>query len=349
MSPPPIHADLAAAVGQTPLLKLRKLSERTGCTILGKAEFMNPGGSIKDRTAEFIIKDAEARGRIEPGGLIVEGTAGNTGIGLAALGNARGYRTLICIPATQSQEKKDLLRLLGAELLEIPAVPYANPNQYQHVAKRIAERLRASEPHGVLYADQWDNTANREGHYRVTGPEIWAQTQGQLDGFVCAMGTGGTLSGISAYLKTQNPAIKIGLADPQGASMYRWFKDGVLAASAGSSIAEGVGQGRVTQNVAGAAIDFPYTISDHEALPLLFDLLREEGLCLGGSTAINLAGAKRLAEELGPGHTIVTILCDAGTRYLSKLWNPGFLREKGLPIPAWLDPPKARPIAEFLV
>lgn len=344
-----IAENLVASIGQTPLLKLRRLSEQTGCTVLGKAEFMNPTASVKDRAARYIIADAEAQGRIEPGGLIVEGTAGNTGIGLAAVGNARGYRTLICIPATQSQEKKDFLRLLGAELLEIPAVPYSNPNQYQHVAKRVAERLQASEPHGVLYADQWDNPANWQGHYQSTGPEIWEQTDGQIDGFVCAIGTGGTLSGVSQYLKERNPAIKIALADPCGTRMYRWFKEGQLEPTEGGSIAEGIGQGRVTANVAGARVDLPYLIPDSEALPILFDLLKEEGLCLGGSSAINLAGARRLAVELGPGHTIVTILCDSGTRYLSKLWNPTFLRGKQLPVPVWLDPPQARPVDEFLV
>jgi len=340
---------LVESIGNTPLIKLRRLSEETGCTILGKAEFLNPSGSVKDRAARYIIEDAEQRKLIEPGGLIVEGTAGNTGIGLAAVGNARGYRTLICIPASQSQEKKDFLRMLGAELLEIPAVPYANPNQYQHVAKRVAEQLKDTDPGGVLYADQWDNLANRNGHLKSTGPEIWEQTGGKLDGFVCAIGTGGTLSGVGLYLKDRNPDVKIGLADPRGTKMYHWFKDGKLEPTEGSSIAEGIGQGRITANVDGTPVDLPYLIDDSEALPLLFDLLRHEGLCLGASSAINIAGARRMACDLGPGHTIVTLLCDAGTRYLSKLWNPAFLKSKDLPTPEWLDPPQARPIDPFLV
>ena len=344
-----VQEGLVESIGNTPLVKLRKLSEETGCTILGKAELLNPSGSVKDRAARYIIEDAERRNLLEPGGLIVEGTAGNTGIGLAAVGNARGYRTLICIPDSQSQEKKDFLRLLGAELLEIPAVPYANPNQYQHVAKRVAAELSATEPHGVLYADQWDNLANRNGHMRSTGPEIWEQTGGKVDAFVSAIGTGGTLSGVSMFLKERNPAIKIGLADPRGTKMYHWFKNGRLEATEGGSIAEGIGQGRVTANVDGTPVDLPFLIDDTEALPLLFDLLRYEGLCLGGSSAINLAGARRMAQELGPGHTIVTVLCDSGTRYLSKLWNPAFLKQKNLPIPSWLDPPRARSVAPFLV
>lgn len=343
------YLDSVSAIGHTPLLRLHKLSEETGCAILGKAEFANPSGSVKDRTARYLIEDAEARKLIEPGGLIVEGTAGNTGIGLAAVANARGYRTLICMPATQSQEKKDYLRLLGAEVLEVPPVPYTDPNQYQHVARRAAEQLRASEPHGVFYADQWDNLANREGHLRYTGPEIWEQTGGRLDGFVSTVGTGGTLSGVSEYLKSKNPAVKIALADPSGASLYHYFHDGELRRSAGDSVIEGIGLGRITRNVAGARVDFAYLIPDEEALPVLFDALRYEGLCLGGSSAVNLAGAKRLAQELGPGHTIVTLLCDSGTRYLSKLWNPAFLRRRGLPVPDWLDAPRTRPLEPFLV
>ncbi len=333
-----IKQNIAQAIGQTPLIKLRQLSEQTGCTVLGKAEFLNPTGSVKDRAAYAIIDDAENRHALEPGGLVVEGTAGNTGIGLAALANARGYRTLICIPDTQSKEKKEFLRLLGAEVVEVPAVPYTNPNQYQHVAKRIAEQLQTREPHGVLYADQWDNPANRLAHYRTTGPEIWAQTDGQLDGFICAIGTGGTLAGISEALRERNPNIKIGVADPCGARMYHWFKSGQLQATEGNSIAEGIGQGRITGNITDLHVDFAYVIPDTEALPILFDTLRYEGLCLGGSSAINLAGAKRLADELGPGHTIVTILCDSGTRYLATLWNPDYLQRKNLPIPKWLPP-----------
>lgn len=322
-------------IGNTPLIKLKKASELTGCNILGKAEFLNPGGSVKDRAALAIIQDAEQKGLIRPGGLIVEGTAGNTGIGLALVGNARGYKTLIIIPETQSQEKKDMLRLAGAELREVPALPYKDPGNYVRVSESVAEELKESNPNGVIWANQFDNVANRQGHYRTTGPEIWKQTEGKVDGFVCAVGTGGTLAGISMFLKEQNPKIKIGLADPEGAALYSYFKTGELKSS-GSSITEGIGQGRITKNVDGTPVDFPFQIPDAEALPIVFDLLREEGLCLGGSSGINVAGAIRLAKELGPGHTIVTVLCDFGTRYQSKLFNPAFLLSKGLPTPGWL-------------
>lgn len=331
-----IRDGFSESVGNTPLIKLRKLSEQTGCTILGKAEFLNPGGSVKDRAGLYMILDAEERGDLKPGGVVVEGTAGNTGIGLALTGNARGYRTVIVMPDTQSQEKKDMLRLCGAEVHEVPAVPFKNPNHYVHQAERMAEKLAKTEPNGVIYANQWDNLANRGAHIKSTGPEIWEQTDGTVDGFVCAIGTGGTLSGVGQFLKEQNPNVKIGLADPKGACMYEYFKNGELKATEGGSISEGIGQGRVTGNVEGAPIDFPYSIPDAEALPLVFDMLKEEGLCLGSSTALNIAGAKRLAEELGPGHTIVTILADGGQRYQSKLFNPAFLKEKGLPVPSWL-------------
>jgi cysteine synthase A len=323
-------------VGNTPLIKLRKASELTGCTILGKAEFLNPGGSVKDRAAKYIVLDAEERGDLRPGGVIVEGTAGNTGIGLALVGNARGYRTVIVIPDTQSQEKKDMLRLCGAELREVPAVPYKDPNNYVHIAERLAKELGEREPNGVLYANQWDNLSNREGHVRSTGPEIWEQTDGTVDGFTCAIGTGGTLAGVASFLKERNPEIRTAAADPLGAAMYNWIVHGEVKGSEGSSITEGIGQGRVTGNVDGAPIDDAYAIPDEEMLPIVFDLLSEEGLCLGGSSGINVAGAMRLARDLGPGHTVVTVLCDYGTRYQSKLFNPEFLRSKGLPTPAWL-------------
>ncbi|WP_374652852.1 cysteine synthase A [Dongia sp.] len=330
-----IRQGFVDTIGNTPLIKLKKASELTGCTILGKAEFLNPGGSVKDRAALAIIQDAEERGLIRKGGLIVEGTAGNTGIGLALVGNARGYKTLIIIPETQSQEKKDMLRLAGAELREVPALPYKDPGNYVRVSESVAEELKESNPNGVIWANQFDNVANRLGHYRTTGPEIWKQTDGKVDGFICAVGTGGTLAGISMFLKERNPKIKIGLADPEGAALYSYYKTGELKSS-GSSITEGIGQGRITKNIEGAPIDIPYQIPDAEALPIVFDLLREEGLCLGGSSGINVAGAIRLAKELGPGHTIVTILCDFGTRYQSKLFNPAFLLSKGLPTPGWL-------------
>jgi len=330
-----VRDDFTDTVGNTPLIKLKKASEQTGCTILGKAEFLNPGGSVKDRAAKYIILDAEARGELRPGGLIVEGTAGNTGIGLALVGNARGYRTLIVIPETQSQEKKDMLRLCGAELREVPAVPYRDPNNYVKVSERLAKELAAKEPNGVLYANQWDNLSNREAHIRSTGPEIWQQTDGTIDGFTCAIGTGGTLAGVSLFLKGKSKKIRTAAADPMGAAMYSYIKTGELK-SEGSSITEGIGQGRITKNIEGAPIDDAYQIGDAEALPIIFDLLKEEGLCLGGSSGINVAGAIRMAKDMGPGHTIVTVLADYGTRYISKLFNPAFLKEKGLPSPGWL-------------
>ena len=326
----------AETVGNTPLIRLREVSEDTGCEILGKAEFLNPGSSVKDRAALFIIKDAEGRGALEPGGLIVEGTAGNTGIGLALCGNARGYRTLIVIPETQSQEKKDMLRLCGVELKEVPAVPYKDPKNYVHVAERLAQEMAKTETNGVLYANQWDNTANRRAHLEGTGPEIWQQTDGKLDGFICSIGTGGTVAGVSMFLKEKNPDVQIAIADPLGASMFSYYSTGELKGE-GDSIAEGIGQGRITGNLEGAVVDMPFQIPDAEALPYIFDLLKYEGLCLGGSSAINIAGAVRMAREMGPGHTIVTILCDYGDRYQSKLFNPSFLKEKGLPVPDWLE------------
>ncbi|MFO7286817.1 MAG: cysteine synthase A [Gammaproteobacteria bacterium] len=330
-----ICEDFVDTVGNTPLIKLRKASELTGCTILGKAEFLNPGGSVKDRAAKYIVLDAEKRKVIERGGLIVEGTAGNTGIGLALVGNSRGYRTLILMPNTQSQEKKDALRLCGAELREVPAVPYRDPNNYVHIARRTAEELAKTEPHGVLYANQWDNLANREGHIASTGPEIWEQTGGRIDGFTCAVGTGGTLAGVGEYLKHKNPSIVVAAADPMGAAIYSWIKTGELK-SEGSSITEGIGQGRITGNLEGAPIDDAFQIPDSEMLPILYDLVQTEGLLLGGSSGINVAGAIRLARQLGPGKTIVTVLCDSGSRYQSKLYNPAFLESKGLPPPPWL-------------
>jgi cysteine synthase len=330
---------LVEAIGNTPLIALKGASAATGCTILGKAEFMNPGQSVKDRTARQIILEAEARGEIRPGGLIVESTAGNTGIGLALIGNARGYRTLIVIPNTQSQEKLDMLRLCGAELVEVPAVPYRDPNNYQHVGRRLADELRQREPNGVLYADQWNNLDNRKAHYVSTGPEIWGQTHGKVDGFICAIGTGGTLAGVAEYLREQNSGIVIGLADPKGAAMYNLFAHGEAKVSDGGSITEGIGLGRVTPIVENVKVERSYLVPDEEAVRVIFDLLEHEGLCLGGSTGINVAGAIRLAHELGPGHTIVTVLADYGTRYQSKLFNPSFLREKGLPVPRWLERP----------
>jgi len=328
---------IVEAIGNTPLIALKRASAATGCAILGKAEFMNPGQSVKDRAARQIILEAEQRGEIRAGGLVVEGTAGNTGIGLALVANARGYRTLIVIPETQSQEKKDMLRLCGAELIEVPAVPYSNPNNYQHIARRMAEELRPNEANGVLYADQWNNLDNRKAHYVSTGPEIWQQTQGKVDGFICAIGTGGTIAGVSAYLREQKPDIVIGVADPKGAAMYNLFAHGEVKATEGSSITEGIGLGRVTGIIEDLKVDRPYLIPDEEAVPIIFDLLEQEGLCMGGSTGINVAGAIRLAKEMGPGHTIVTILADYGTRYQSKLFNPEFLRSKGLPAPQWLE------------
>jgi cysteine synthase A len=324
-----VRDGFVGSIGNTPLIRLRGPSQLTGCNILGKAEFLNPGGSVKDRAALYIILDAEKRGLLKPGGVIVEGTAGNTGIGLALVGNARGYRTVIVIPETQSQEKKDMLRLCGAELREVPAVPYKNPANYVHVSERLAKEL------GAFWANQWDNTANRDGHYRSTGPEIWEQTEGRVDGFTCAIGTGGTLAGVSQFLKEKSEKIRTAVADPMGAAMYHWFKHGELKAE-GSSVTEGIGQGRVTQNIQGAPVDDAYQIPDSEALPIIFDLVKTEGLVLGGSSGINVAGAIRLARALGPGHTVVTILADSGTRYQSKLFNPVFLKEKGLPCPDWL-------------
>ena len=323
------------SIGKTPLIKLVKASEETGCTILGKAEFLNPGGSVKDRAAKYMVLAAEQAGILEPGGLIVEGTAGNTGIGLALVGNARGYRTLIMMPNTQTQEKKDALRLCGAKLQEVPAVPYKDPNNYVHVAERTATELAKTEPHGVLYANQWDNPANREGHIASTGPEIWEQTDGQVDAFICAVGTGGTLSGVSEYLKQQNPNIITAAADPMGAAIFSWIKTGELK-SKGSSISEGIGQGRITGNLKDANIDDAFCIPDQEMMLVCFDLLLNEGLLMGGSSGINVAGAIQLAKKLGPGKTIVTILCDSGSRYQSKLYNPAFLESKNLPLPPWL-------------
>ncbi len=331
-----IRSDFVDAVGNTPLIKLKRASEETGCTILGKAEFLNPGGSVKDRAAKHIILDAEARGDLEPGGLIVEATAGNTGIGLASVGNARGYRTLIVIPETQAQEKKDALRLLGAELVENVAVPYKDPRNYVHTATRIAEERAKTEPHGAILANQWDNTSNRMAHVRTTGPEIWDQTDGKIDGFSCAIGTGGTLAGMALFLKEKNSAIKVAAADPMGAAMYNFIKNGELKAESEGSISEGIGQGRITGNLEGVAFDDAYKIPDAEGLTIVHNLLKEEGLCMGLSTGINIAGAVRLAKEMGPGHTIVTILCDWGHRYMAKVWNPAFLKEKGLPAPDWL-------------
>ncbi len=331
-----INQDVIGAIGNTPLIRLRKASELTGCNILGKAEFMNPGGSVKDRAALAIVQDALANRRLAPGGLIVEGTAGNTGIGLALVANAMGFRTVIVIPETQSQEKKDMLRLQGAELIEVPAVPYSNPNNYVKVSGRLAERLAKEHPQGAIWANQFDNVANRAGHISTTGPEIFAQTDGKVDGFTCAVGTGGTLAGTGMALKERNPNIKIALADPMGAALYSYYTTGALK-SEGTSITEGIGQGRITANLVDAPIDMAFQITDEEALPIVFDLAAEEGLLLGGSSGINVAGAIRLAREMGPGHTIVTVLCDSGVRYASKLFNPAFLREKNLPIPAWMD------------
>ncbi|QJP13109.1 cysteine synthase A [Starkeya sp. ORNL1] len=331
-----IRNGLVEAIGNTPLIKLERASKATGCNVLGKAEFLNPGQSVKDRAALFIIKDAVAKGHLKRGGVIVEGTAGNTGIGLALVGNALGFRSVIVIPDTQSQEKKDMLRLAGATLVEVPAVAYANPNNYVKVSGRLAEELAKTEPNGAIWANQFDNVANRQAHIETTGPELWKQTEGALDGFVCSVGTGGTLAGVGIALKERNSRIKIGLADPMGAALFSYYTTGELK-SEGSSITEGIGQGRITANLEDAPIDVAYQIPDAEAVQIVFDLLEYEGLCLGGSSGINVAGAIRLARELGPGHTIATILADYGTRYQSKLFNPDFLREKGLPVPAWLE------------
>jgi cysteine synthase A len=330
-----IRNGVVEAIGNTPLIRLKRASQETGCEILGKAEFMNPGQSVKDRAALAIIRDAEKSGALRPGGVIVEGTAGNTGIGLALVGNALGYRSVIVIPETQSQEKKDMLRLAGATLVEVPAVGYVNPNNYVKVSGRLAEELAKTEANGAIWANQFDNVANRQGHIETTGPEIWQQTDGKVDGFVSAVGTGGTLAGVAIALKGFNPKIRIALADPMGAALYAYYTTGELKAE-GSSITEGIGQGRITRNIEGAPIDVAFQIPDEEAIPLCFQLLEEEGLCLGGSSGINVAGAIRLAKEMGPGHTIVTILCDYGTRYQSKLFNPDFLRSKNLPVPGWL-------------
>ena len=332
-----IRDGLVEAIGHTPLIKLRAASEATGCTILGKAEFMNPGGSVKDRAGRQMILEAEARGELRPGGLVVESTAGNTGIGLALVANARGYRTLIVIPETQSQEKKDMLRLCGAELLESPALPFANQNNYQHVGRRLAEQLKKIEKNGVLFADQWNNLDNSKAHYVSTGPEIWEQTGGKIDGFICAVGSGGTLAGVSTFLKEKNKAITIGVADPRGAAMYNYFDHGAAKVTPGGSITEGIGLARVTAIVEQMKVDKAYLIPDEEAVPIIFDLLEHEGLCLGGSSGINIAGAMRLAKDLGPGHTIDTVLCDGGARYQSKLFNPEFLRSKNLVVPSWLE------------
>ena len=327
-------SDLAQMVGNTPLIKLRRASEETGCTILGKAEFMNPGQSVKDRAALFIIRDAIAKGLLQLGGTIVEGTAGNTGIGLALVGASLGYKTVIVIPETQSQEKKDMLRLAGAELVQVPAAPYKNPNNYIRYSGRLAEELAKTQAHGAIWANQFDNVANRQAHVETTGPEIWRQTDGKVDGFICAVGSGGTLGGISQAL--QPKGVKIGLADPMGAALYSFYTEGVLK-SEGNSISEGIGQGRITKNLEGFTPDLCYQVTDHEALPIVFDLLQNEGLCLGASSGVNVAGAIKMARELGPGHTIVTILCDYGTRYHSKLFNPDFLKSKDLPLPPWLS------------
>ena len=331
-----IRDGFLSTIGNTPLIRLKRASEMTGCEILGKAEFLNPGSSVKDRAALYIVRDAEEKGLLKPGGVIVEGTAGNTGIGLALVGNARGYRTVIVIPDTQSQEKKDMLRLCGADLREVPAVPYKDPGNYVHVSGRLAKDLATSEPNGAIWANQFDNVANRRGHYETTGPEIWEQTNGKVDGFVCSVGTGGTLAGVAMFLKEKRKSIRIGIADPLGAALYHYYKHGTLKAE-GSSITEGIGQGRITKNLESLAVDEAFQIPDAEALPLIFDLLKHEGLCLGGSTGINVAGAIRLAKSMGPGHTIVTILADYGTRYQSKLFNPAFLKSKNLPVPDWLD------------
>ena len=331
-----IRKDLLEAIGNTPLIRLQRASELTGCTILGKAEFMNPGGSVKDRAAKAIVLNAEKQGLLKTGGLIVEGTAGNTGIGLALVANSLGYRTVIVIPDTQSQEKKDMLRLCGADLREIPAVPYKDPNNYVKYSGRLAEELNESDPNGAVWANQFDNVANRQAHIETTGPEIWEQTDGQLDGFICSVGTGGTLAGTGMYLKERNPDIRIGLADPLGAALYSFYTTGELS-SWGDSITEGIGQGRITANLENFKVDHAFQVPDEEALPICFSLLQDEGLCLGGSSGINVAGAIRLAKELGPGKTIVTILCDGGTRYQSKLFNSSFLRSKNLPVPGWLN------------
>ena len=323
-------------IGNTPLIKLKAASEATGCSILGKAEFLNPGGSVKDRAALAMVRDAEKRGALRPGGVIVEGTAGNTGIGLALVGNALGYRTIIVIPETQTDEKKSMLRMCGADLREVPALPYRDPNNYVKYSGRLAAEINASEPNGAIWANQFDNIANRQGHYETTGPEIWDQTDGRVDGFICAVGSGGSLAGVAMALRERSPDMVIGIADPMGAGLFNYYAHGELKAE-GSSITEGIGQGRITANLEGLKLDEPFQISDEEALPIVFDLLKHEGLCLGSSSGINVAGAIRLAKKMGPGHTIVTLLCDSGQRYQSKLFNPNFLKEKGLPYPDWIE------------
>ena len=330
-----VATDLAEAIGNTPLIRLRRASEATGCEILGKAEFMNPGQSVKDRAALYIIRDAIARGELKPGGTIVEGTAGNTGIGLALVGASMGFKTVIVMPETQSQEKKDMLRLAGAELVLVPAAPYRNPNNFVRYSERLAKELARNSNEGVIWANQFDNVANRQAHVETTGPEIWQQTDGKVDGFICAVGSGGTLAGVAEAL--QPKGVKIGLADPDGASLYNYYTNGALEMSEGSSINEGIGQIRITKNLEGFTPDFSYNIHDSEALPVVFDLLQYEGLCLGGSSGVNVEGAMRMARDMGPGHTLVTVLCDYGTRYQSKLFNPEFLRSKGLPAPEWLS------------
>jgi cysteine synthase A len=341
-----VHSSVVDAIGNTPLIRLKRASEATGCTILGKAEFMNPGQSVKDRAALFLIRDAMAKGLVRTGGTIVEGTAGNTGIGLAMVGRALGLDCVIVIPETQSQEKKDALRQLGASLIEVPAAPYANPNNYVKVSGRTAERLARENPNGAFWANQFDNVANRQAHIETTGPEIWRDTGGKVDGFICAIGSGGTLAGIAMALKERDPKVTIGCADPMGAAMYEWFTNGELKSS-GSSITEGIGQGRVTKNIEGAPVDVAFQIPDEEAIPVMFDLLDHEGLCVGPSTGINVAGAIRLARQLGPGHTIVTILCDYGFRYASKIYDTAFLRAKGLAVPRWLER-KAEPLVDLV-
>ncbi len=331
-----VFTDITQAIGNTPLIRLNRVSQETGCDILGKAEFLNPGQSVKDRAALYIIRDAMARGTLKPGGTIVEGTAGNTGIGLALVGNALGFKSVIVIPETQTEEKKDAIRLSGAELIEVPAVPYANPNNFVKVSARLAASLDKSAPYGAIWANQFDNVANRQAHIEGTGPEIWAETRGRVDGFICAVGSGGTLAGVTAALREKKPDIQIGLADPGGAALYEYYKNGELKAS-GTSITEGIGQGRITANLEGLTVDYPYRIEDKEALSYVFDLAEEEGLVLGSSSGINIAGAVRMAQAMGPGKTIVTVLCDYGNRYQSKLFNPAFLRGKDLPVPAWLE------------
>jgi len=330
------HQDLISAIGNTPLIRLNRVSQLTGCEIWGKAEFLNPGQSVKDRAALFIIHDAVKSGALKPGGTIVEGTAGNTGIGLTLVANSLGFKSVIVIPETQSQEKKDALRLYGAELIEVPAKPYKNPNNYIKISGRLAEKLNSELPAGAIWANQFDNTANKRAHVETTGPEIWQQTNGRIDGFICAVGSGGTLAGVAEALRARSADVKIGLADPEGAALYNFYANGELKSS-GNSITEGIGQGRITANLDGLTIDNPYQIPDAEALPYIFDLLEHEGLCLGGSSAINIAGAVRMARDLGPGKTIVTVLADYGNRYASKIFNPAFLREKSLPVPRWLE------------